>query len=284
MTRIRYVREVERELEERCQRIAGTLRFRASSGNVVATEQELAAYWPGGEENKDKDLRAWIFCYANYVRFNARTAEQPNAPDANSDEIIRALADTPEAVSLLGGGTMACYPKSFIALQFIERCDARIEWLCNKRDLLLKRNSRNDLELIARVNEEIAYEYGVVVWAATHKAPGLPFSEVDQGQVEIPEEIRSLTPIDLLSLRNGFIRVNALSLHALIHLMKGDAAGDDSRRGWKTFFAIKESETGVPASALMRDRSLVSQVASSLLVADAQKAAMEESRQEQSLG
>lgn len=272
MTRNREIRALTRELEERCRFIADTLRFRQ-----LASEKELADYLPGGEQNKDKTVRGWIFCYANFVRFCDRIPDEntPKRTPESDDEVIRALADTPEVVALTSGATITVYPKSFIALQYIERCDARIAWLTRKREQLIARDGRDDLELTERINDEVAYEYSVMAWIATHTGPQMPFEEFEQRNAELPPHIVQLSTIDVLSIRNAFVRVNAARLLALTHLLKDGEKGDGSRLSWQTFFALKEDEKEVPASTLMRDRSLCSQVASSILVADAQHTAVE---------
>lgn len=280
MTRSRQIRGLVRELEERCRLIADTLRFRASTGNAVVTELDLASYWPGGEENKESDVRAWIFCYANYVRFNAQAEDRFAAATPSDDDVIKALADEPQSVTLQSGTTLKVYPKSFTALQRLDRWDARIAWLVRRRDVLASRDSADDIELLERLDEEISLQYGLLVAAATHPAPTLP----DETELlELAKRtIAMISPVDLVILRRAHITVNALRLQMLKHHLK--AAGGDPPEGhqsWQTFFVMREDDSHTPATVLMNDRSLTSQLASTVLAADIKRAAMDEAKRSQ---
>lgn len=283
MTSKEYVERLTRELAENCQFIADTLR---GASVRVASDEEIAEYWPGGAENKGNDeLRGWITTYAALVRFCGRIDEAETRTERDTDDdVIKALADTPKNVELQSGETITVYPKSFIALQFIERCDARIDWLLSRRAVLVdRRDDADDVDLLERTSEEIAFQYGLMAMAACHPGPTLPFDELST-PTSLTPAVASLSPIDFVNVRNGFIEVNALRLHVLIKLLEksgsqdGNAAG---RQNWKTFFSIKEDESGSAASVLMRDRSLPSQLAASVIAADVRLAAMNEAKRAQ---
>src|SRR5262245_39685172 len=111
-----------RGLKERCTHIKASLLKRS-----IATSEEIAAYWPGGETNNTdpSPLGRWIFCYANLVRFMGRTDRGGNA------EANRALADALAAkaipVQLRSGHSVSVYPKSYHALRWLDALDLSLK-------------------------------------------------------------------------------------------------------------------------------------------------------------
>jgi hypothetical protein len=273
------VRELLARYRAKAESIREELRFRR-----CATGEELEAYWPGGSENPGKDIDAWIYCYASMVRFcdrlDAADERKAAAESGSENEVIRALADTPEPVVLSSGKTVTIHPKSLIALEFIERLDHRIQWLTEKRADLLKRNGYDDVKLIDDAVAEINLLYGVIAWAALHEGCGLPFSEIEV-LTTLPEEVRSLSPTDFPMVHNAFLKVNAIRLHVLLMMYSEKQAPEPgARQSWATFFAMREEQSHTPAKTLMRERSLASQVAASLLAADVHLEAREKAERE----
>lgn len=252
--------------------MADTLRFRE-----LASVDELASYWPGGSENQDETIEGWIYCYASYTRFCDRIPE-PGAsvsPDAQ-DAVIAALRDEPEAVELSTGETRFAYPKSFDALDFIAQRDRRITWLAKQREKIAEQALAKEPGLLDAIGNEITFQFGLIVWAATHEGPSLPFSSRVPPE-DVPEWVEQLGPNDLTKIHGAFSRVNAVRLWSL-HQQLGQRAGRDGDKAasWQTFFATRSEDSHVPADVLMRDRSLPSQLASALLTADARSIAADE--------
>jgi hypothetical protein len=269
VARSREIREVTRKLKERCGIIAETLRFRG-----LASEQELAAYLPGGEENKEaSELEAWIFTVSNYTRFCERLGDGSPKPDESAATMSDALSDAPEIVRLSSGDTAAVYPKSFTALRFIGNCDKRIGWLIKKRDAVIAREKIEDFAITERTEEEIAFQYGLMVWAAVYPEPGLPYS-VGEPPKALPDFLANLSTTDYTVIHAAFMKANATRLYLLVKMLSGKSAGEDSssRHSWETYFAVRAEESHLSTGVLMNDRSLASQLASSILVAEARPA------------
>ena len=68
----------------------------------TASQEEVAAYWPGGEENPERDLWAWILCHANLCRFLGRKDEQSRSNEESKRKRLaqEAIAEVPEVVQL----------------------------------------------------------------------------------------------------------------------------------------------------------------------------------------
>lgn len=272
MARSREIRELTRELKEKCDLIAQTLRF-----GGLASEQDLADYLPGGAENNDasSEIKAWIFCYANYIRFCERIGEDGDTrrEQAVEDDVIAALRDAPEVVTLQGSTdafTVSVYPKSFDALDFIAQRERRIEWLIEQREKIARRSLAKTPGLLDAVGSEITYQYGLIVWSVTNPGPRLPFDDREIPD-SLPDWIADLSPTDILLLNRAFQRVNAVRLFALkMQLDARDTRKDEDRRSsWSSFFGTRAEQSHIDAGVLMRDKSLVSQLAAALLNADA---------------
>ncbi|MBA2706252.1 MAG: hypothetical protein H0U59_00405 [Gemmatimonadaceae bacterium] len=269
MRRSRIERQYISEYQAKCLAFADALRFKR-----VATEEELGQYAPGSTENPGDDLHAWVFYYAHCVRMcdrlkdsSAKASHQP----ASEDVVLEALRDAPESVRLTDGSEIRVYPKSFVALRAVQSCQDRINWMLERRDLLSKYQGAEELDFLARVDEAITRDYQVIVLIATSEGPQLPFSPFD-GPTEIPERIATLSPVDYVLVHRGFLTANAIRLHVLTTMLdQMSGAEGGTRASWSTFFATRAEDSHLPASTLMSDRSLVSQVAAALLTADARK-------------
>lgn len=256
--------------------MADTLRFRK-----LATEEELGGFWPGGEENKDETVRGWIHCVANYTRFCDRIPSDSEAKPVDNSVLDDALLDYPETVLLSGELSLSVYPKSFSALRFIERCDQRIQWLAAKRVALAEGSDTSDLDFLERVVDEMEHQYRVIAWVATFKEPGLPFPD-EEMPIGVPDQIRDLSPTDYMMLRVAFLRVNQLRLALLIKMLSEQTGEEpNARDSWSTFFANQESEGHGPARHLMRDRSLVSQLAAALKTGESRRIAEERAKRKE---
>lgn len=239
--------------------------------------EELEPYWPGGSENSGKDVEAWIYCYASMVRFCGRLGQADEKKESlgrsGEDEVLAALSDKSDSVTLSSGSTVTIHPKSFEALRTIERIDDRIGWLCEKRAELAARRNKADLELLDRATAEVSFLYQLMAWGATYPGVSLPWLDPVTGtELEAfpPEQILLLAPTDYLIVRAGLLKVNQYRLAVLSMMLSEKKAPDPAaRQTWGTFFALREEQSHTPARTLMRDRSLASQLASALLAGDA---------------
>jgi hypothetical protein len=272
------------ELKERTAFLEESVRL-----EKLATDEEIAAYKPGGEENPAKDLGGWVFWFAQLVRFCGRKelkeAQASIASKGAERTVLDALRDAPEYVELqpVADGPprrMAAHPKGFEALDFLDRHDQVIAWLNQQRAKLLLLPAPISAEPLAAVSRETLFQYGLIAFAVTHAGAGLPFPAGDP-PAELPESIRELSPIDLIQLHGAFIRANVIRLHALYALLEMQLGETSNERlSWATFFSTRAEETGEPAQMLMRDRSLASQIAAALIAAEARKRALEEAKKE----
>ena len=265
-------------LESKCTLLREELVFRK-----LATDAEIAALWPGGESNKgsegaDSELSCWIYAFANLLLLRKTSKEEAagaatRARDEAEEEVLKALDDSPEIVTLpVRDGdqylTVAVYPKSYVTLDFMASHDARIEWLVGRREKVRGSAMAIAPDLLDRAGQEIAFQYGLLCWVATHEGPGLPFPPRETPD-ELPQWVSALSPKDLHAIHSAFVKVNLIRLHLLYSLLGHIADdGNAARPSWTTFFALRSEDTGVPASVLMRDRSLGSQIAQALIVAE----------------
>lgn len=272
------------DLKERCAFVEEAVRYKE-----LASDAELKAYKPGGEENPDRSQRAWVFWFANLVRFNAREelkeARREIASEGAERIILEALMDAPVYVDLQPIGDeeprrIAAHPKSYEALVFIDRRDRNISWLNEQARKLLLLPPPTSSEALATVDRETLHQYGLIVFAVTHAGAGVPFPADDPPKV-LPDWIRELSTVDVIRIHSAYLQVNVLRLHALYALLEmkiGEA--EPNRLTWATFFSTRAEETGVPPQSLMRDRSVGSQIAAALIAAEARNRALAESKKE----
>ncbi|MBA3340613.1 MAG: hypothetical protein H0W30_01255 [Gemmatimonadaceae bacterium] len=282
--RARVARTLNAKVKAECHSLRGYL-----EGKALATEQELADEWPDGVQNSGKSPWNWVRCYAMYIQFLGRMDDKGSRHGAQSDAaeraILEALSDRPVPIELEALGdaeplTVSAYPKSFISLDFLDKRDRHIAWLTEQRVKLLALPSTESADALEAVARETSYQYGLVTWAVTHPAPGLPFDPENLPR-EVPGWIAGITSVDVIRIHDGFIRANLLRLHSLYALLKVEtAAASYERPAWTSFFATQSEDSKVPTDLLMRDRSLASQVATAMIAADARKRALEESRNE----
>ncbi len=274
-------------LKERCALIDETVRYKK-----LATDDELAAYKPGGEENQAKDLGAWVFYFANLVRFLGREemkeVRRDIAGDGAQRTVLDALRDAPVYLELQPIGEaeprkLAAYPKSFESLLEIDLHDQAINWLNEQSQKLRGLPIPVSAEALAAVDREILHQYQLIVFSATHPGAGLPFPADDPPKV-LPEWIRELNPVDVFRIHRAFITCNVIrlqSLYMLLELKIGETQPD--RLSWATFFSTRAEESGIEPQTLMRDRSLGSQIATALIAAEARERALAESKNKEQM-
>lgn len=239
----------------------------------LATEPDLVRRRPGGEENAGTTPRHWLSYYTWLHRTHAKSE---HAADSTSRQradqtLLLALADTPEHVTFIHGGhqvSVAVYPKSHEALEWFESRTRVIDWLLARRAEVSARTDYDSLMLVERTDREIAYQYQLLVVAATTPGPGLPW-DPDASPDDLPEWSYDLAPTDTLAVRNAFLDVNALRLQVITEVLAPRSKDKAPPLGWATFFSIRAEEAGVPSSELLRERSLASQIAAATLAAEA---------------
>jgi len=224
----------------------------------LASEQDVAAWWPGGANNPNQDLSAWIRCFANYVAFLDRDsdARKHQTSAARQKVILEALADAPEVVTLADAHddgtprTLTVFPKGFVTLTEIHCRNLVLAQMCDDVERQKAAGGPEAVELIVRVWREQTYLQRVIVWIATTPGPGLPFPELT-ARPEPPAELANLHSADLLLVDAAFQRVNVQRLALLDRTNSGAGRPD-----WSVFFASLAGAMNRPAAELMRDMSL----------------------------
>lgn len=223
----------------------------------------IAKYWPGGALNDRKDLKGWVRCYGvltGLTRLFDKT-QQPSQIAARRAAILDAIAEVPETVALVQRDaegetrTLTVYQKSDLALRLIHSINVILASLVDDYQILTTHGTQDDTELVVRLLAEQSYQQRLLVWIATTPGPGLPFSE-SETRPELPPPLADLHPLDFYTIAQAFHRVNVAGFAAL-----ESSTAPKSRADWSVFFTAMEFETGTPVPRLMRDRGLLSLVA-----------------------
>jgi hypothetical protein len=248
------------------------------SARALATDEELAAYWPGGAINRLRSRGGWIFCYANYVRFLGRGETE------HSDSLerlgLQVLAGEPAEVTLLAPPpelerpVLRVYPKGGRALLFCHARDWRIGWLATACRTLQERGAPEDQALLDRATAELAYQIGLFVWVITHPGPGLPFP-TGTALPQPPAPFLALDPVDLAQLNLAHAQVNGTRLALLrkqiqLTLSPGERAREST---FFDFFGNLAIELGTPLDRLLEDWSLEQLLGAVLASASTREAA-----------
>ena len=240
-----------------------------------ASDDELAAYWPGGTENPARDADAWIYCYSQLARFLGRRELVERTREAAREQLegaVRAAAAAqPEAVPL-SVGLHRVYPKSAHALWFLDA----LGQLCGPlaADALAVLESVPDA-----VRDQVPWPSLVTslavrtwAWILTTPGPGLPFAD-DATDATPPAWTEQLLPQDLLVLDRAHRQVNAERLRILASAFPQTTDGAGSRLGVAGFLAGYASEHGARASEIVRLWSLGEVFAGAIAQVEAQQLA-----------
>lgn len=264
-----------KQLKARCRGLRDTLRVRR-----LATEAELAAYWPGGEENTEPGRGGWIYCYANFVGFLRRAEHRERVVDAGADEtILKALRDEPIQVRRLGAepdeAPLYVYAKSLDASLQIHALNVQLAWMLGEYNQLAallddpQTERRAALaETLPQVLDAVSYTYQLLAWIVTTPGPDMPYA-ADDDRPAPPEHIRRLEPWDMVAICRAH-QQHMLRLHALTALIDERGAEDGGTRpSWSSLIGTVSMDTGEAPVTLMKHRSLASLLAAVRLNADA---------------
>jgi hypothetical protein len=266
-------------IEARCTDLKATL-----VAESIASDVEVAAYWPGGKENTETDAHGrWVYCYANYIGFLHRLAPELNerAQVAGEAALLEALRGAPVSVELVGRQedgsprTVQVYPKSYEALEFLDALDGASGRRCAAESLVAEIHPGEALPLLDRLAEARTLLHRQCVWAVTTEGARLPFAAFG-APPDPPDETRDLDAVDILRILQAFKTLHRDRLAALAALMGRGARG--GRASWATLSATAAGKLGVSAQTLLRDWSLESWIAQLQLAADAERQAHEASQ------
>jgi hypothetical protein len=231
------------DLKDRCRRLQRTLEARR-----LATSEELNDWWPGGGQNDDTGHWGWILCFANYLRFYGRDEDTPQKRAARTKALAESARAEPAPVRLVSGEQVAVYPKSYVALRFLDSLKANILSLLELQRALFEERADDALSVAAAV--PLAESFGTQVWAwiITHPEAGLPFAAVGDAP-DPPSWTSSLMPQDLIALAGAHLRVNRTNLDLTAELNPdGGQRSSLPIEGWVSAYA---AEKGHPTTDVL---------------------------------
>jgi len=273
----------------------GTLE-RVVRDRKAATDAELAPHRPGGAENPAADAFGWLSYYRHLHRLHAVAVGRsgpasPAIAEARAVDdaiVLGALRDDAVCVTLAqptpdGPQQLMVRPLSEVALRHLDARDDLLRCLARHARQLQASENPEDHALRMRVVGELSYHQAVCVWICTSDAwPRLPFDPLETPRPDPPAALLVLHPEDIVRVQAAHHRINAVALAVTRQLVSlPDADGRESGGSWRTFFALLEKEThhAIPAAHFMRDRSLVSLLASRIIATDAERSTYEEAKE-----
>lgn len=280
-------RFTRKSLGEKCRVLEGHVRHRE-----YATDEELLAYRPGGPENPGRGTNAWVFWYAQLVRFCGReevTEQEHESADAAVLDAYRNQPESVELVSLDDSGkrrVLTIHPKGLGALMECHERDWMLGWLATKLAVLRESDRPEHLELIGRTLQEIGRQYAMLAWIASHPGAGIPYpvglaAGASTDIPEPPEWLLQLEPIDYSNIAHAFSVVNAQRLKALDALTAADAgARDGDRPSWSVFVGSLAIQMKTSPRQLMWDTSLAELLAAIRSHSHAEKEAREKAERD----
>jgi hypothetical protein len=244
------------------------------------TEQELADYWPGGSENPDSDLGAWLYCWARLHAFLERTRQTETSEEDQIEAeraALKAFRDEPVIVELVRpvppiGQYLAVHPKSFDSLTLLESIEHDIRALIEQIEWLERRWESQALDKLPEFLQALTTAELCAVWVCCHEGPGTPFgwSEVP----ELPAWLRRLDPLDIPNIMQAHHEVDRKRIELIASGLR-KRGGESQRFSWATLGIQAASSTGTPIGHLYKGRSLGSWFTEVALKWDGEAAARE---------
>ena len=197
----------------------------------VAGDDEIAPYRPGGRLNNAANLRGqWTFYYGRLAALLDRSRPKTDAEEVKEKRdsfaaLGKAARREPVTLAQLSiGVTLRVFPKSFLALRFLDSLKAShmqmVELLAAGSDAA---STPTDLKLLTLVPLRDAFAVQVWAWVVTHPEPRLPFSvSADLDESLLPSWTQDLAPEDLLALASAHIDVNRTRLELIAKLSNAD--------------------------------------------------------------
>ncbi len=226
----------------------------------LATPQEIAAYWPGGEENQHgSEWRRWDFCKENLFRFWGRLEIKESSQTRERRERLMMLAarEVPVIVDLDpdadGPRTIAVYPKSYDAIVRIDEFDAFTAGLLQGISTLDLSKPTN-YEVKAKALREVRLNHLTMCWIATYPGRGAPFPDGFLPEF-FPANVTALTPVDVVRVMLGYHEANGKRFAAITAGVHSDGRLTQ-RPSWATLAASAARQNNEPIERLLRDRSL----------------------------
>ncbi|GAB1344793.1 hypothetical protein [Gemmatimonas sp.] len=278
-TKERGHRTTAKELRARCRSIREQL-----IGQQLATAEEIAAVWPGGESNYGLGMTGWIECYAQLTRFAGRLetsgAAQSAAQSAQLESVVRAASSRAPKPVVLSCGDYAVHPKSAHTLAFLDSLEAVQRPLVRLMVTRAQDETLEPGELDALLPMARSLAQRTWAWVLLSPGVGLPFE--DNAQLVPPAWTEQLTPEDLLTIYFAHREIHAEAVAIMSAAIPHDGGPVQSRLSLSGFLTGYASEHGLPPSQLMRQWSLPESVAAALASAEAHRVADENAKAKRS--
>lgn len=248
------------ELRYRCEVCEAS----AQSGRL-ATDAELAAIRPGGEENPARGMEGlvrWFGFLCGILERREQTTELREIADAAAVDV---LLEQPRTVQVphptAPDRTFTIHPKSFAALLECDARDRLLRGLAHRLEALRRipaeQLTADDHDLLARLYAETSHQLAVLAWISCHPGPGLPWAE--GAPVPNPPELYgSLEPVELMLIAHALWQLHGAASRILDHLIApaGPKGQPEKRMTWSQFFAMAGMQLDMDPKRVMRDRSL----------------------------
>jgi hypothetical protein len=269
-----------RDMQARCRELRDVLR----ESPELCSEDDVLDYWPGGTQNRMRGLGSWIYCYANYVAFLWRTAENPSQSEAQQQLAREAAADAlrgaPVYVTLetrdKDGVEQArgVFPKSYDALMHMSQRDLILAHLADQIQKCQAINTPSAAAALGGALVETSYQHRVLCWIVCHEPAGAPFSYSDpRPDVDtLAPWTLELTPVDIVRIIQAHRFVNGTQLQMAAWLISPPDSKQQRRPGsWETLIATAAKTLGRDARSLTRDTTLISLIAQVALAHEAER-------------
>lgn len=223
----------------------------------------VASAAPGGPANPAKGPEAVLVYYRTLVAEHARRTARADVGTKADAVGLGILAERPltrpSIVQSGDGGPrfLTVHPKSFETLRHMAMRDAALAFLLPVQEQVL--SDLGDVPSSAsRLVGGILDEHHLLAWIAMHPGPGMPWDQADEppGPEAMPEQVRSLTPIEIHQVRRLHEECNHHELLRVRELLEPPEESSSGLSGWSAFFSGAEELLGEPTMVLMRDRSL----------------------------
>lgn len=235
----------------------------------VATDVEVAAFWPGGSENPDTTFDGWVECYAQCTRLVGRLETQSTDTDAMRNALATAVRRAASRATLtveLSIGARVVSPKSAWALWWLESLDATAQSVAMVADQLSQVAEGEALLGLPSLTQGLAWR--TWAWILLSPGVGLPFESLDE--LDPPAWTSQLLPEDFLAIYKAH-RTLHFEDTATMAAAFPSSNREKSRLYLGGFLSSHANEVGVAPSDIVRGWSLPEAFASAVSVAEAHR-------------
>lgn len=248
-------------LKARCR----TLRQQVTA-REIATDAEVAQYWPGGSINTRTGYDGWIECYAQLVRLAGRLERTPSArttDDGQLEATVRAAAARQPIPLQLSIGERALHQKSAWSLTFLESLDALMLPMAELQATIAADADDATLQELRAIPPLIkGMAWRTWAWILLHDDVDLPFD--DTTPITPPDWTEQLLMEDFILIWSAHRRMHAESIVLMSMAMPSDPSDEKSRLSISGFLAGYGAEHGIRPSVMIRRWGFPESIATAL--------------------